>query len=179
MTKRHVTTLLDGRIGIIQLNCDYAAPEKKRLLAKTLFELSRDGSDMLEHFDPAIHTFDALQQGILKHVPLTCWECEDTALPQDRYFRDAWEETGSVVQVNMPNARLIHMEWIRAARDVELEKESGSRHRQPPEIEAIFTPERQLRLQVLRDIPQTFDLTIYPTPETLKEAWPLTLSRPI
>ena len=84
-------------------------------------------------------------------------------------FRDAWEWTDRI-SVNMPKARTIHMNRIRVYRNAELEKESGSKDRQPAEIEALFTPERQARLQELRDIPQTFDLAKYRVPGTLKAA---------
>ena len=60
-------------------------------LTKTLFELSRT-TDMTTHFDPAVHTREAIAAGISGHRALTLiGECEDTDLPTDRYFRDAWE----------------------------------------------------------------------------------------
>ena len=94
-------------------------------------------------------------------------------LPAERFerpvpaFRNAWKDDGVSVTIDMTKAHIIHMNRIRKARNVELEKESGSKFRQPPEIEALFTTERQTRLQALRDIPQTFDLTT-DTPEELK-----------
>lgn len=100
---------------------------------------------------------------------------EASVIPFDKTFRNAWEDTGVIVQVNMPKGRLIHMDRIRNVRDAELEKESGSRFRQPPEIEELFTPARKARLRELRDIPQTFDLEPFATPEELKAAWPTEL----
>lgn len=95
---------------------------------------------------------------------------DETDLPDD-YFLDCWEWDNGC-QVNMPRARILHMGKIRMARapvlleadqDVEKAIDRGD-----------STAERTARLkrQVLRDIPQTFDLTVYPTPETLKSAWP-------
>ena len=60
-------------------------------LTKTLFELSRT-TDMTTHFDPAVHTREAIAAGLSGHRALALIaECEDTDLPTDRYFRDAWE----------------------------------------------------------------------------------------
>tara|TARA_B100000315_G_C14132782_1_gene387636 strand:- start:138 stop:407 length:270 start_codon:yes stop_codon:yes gene_type:complete len=75
-------------------------------------------------------------------------------------------------KVNMPKARLVHMDHIRKVRDAELVKESGSQDRLPPKLETLLTPERQARLQILRDISQTVVLGKYRTPVTLKAAWP-------
>ena len=60
-------------------------------LTKTLFELSRT-TDMTTHFAPAGHTREAIAAGISGHRALALTgECEDTDLPSDRYFRNAWE----------------------------------------------------------------------------------------
>jgi hypothetical protein len=107
-------------------------------------------------------------------------EVEHTSVPADHScsarceFRNAWEWSDGV-KVNMPKARDMHMGRIRVVRDATLRRESGSESRQPAEIEALFTDERKARLQSLRDIPQTFDLETYKTPETLKAAWPAEL----
>lgn len=95
---------------------------------------------------------------------------EHSTLP-DRYFREAWEDTGTTVQVNMPKARSVHLDQVRKARDaalVELDLpfvravEAGDTNAQA----TIAT-----KKQTLRDIPQTFDLTAR-TPEQLKAKWP-------
>ena len=101
--------------------------------------------------------------------------CED--IPTDRTFRDAWEDTGTAVQPNMPKARVIWMDQIRKVRDQELEKLDV------PFMKALETGDtvEQRRIaelkQTLRDIPQTFGLAKYRTPNTLKAAWPPELPR--
>lgn len=104
---------------------------------------------------------------------------EDTDLPEpnhDQYFFNAWCWLDRKCQVNMLRAQDVHMDHIRKVRDIELAKESGSPFRQPPELEEMFTPERNARLQVLRDIPQTFDLaTPNNTLDELKALWPTEL----
>jgi len=87
----------------------------------------------------------------------------------------AWEmDVDGRPKINMAKAQRVHMDCIRLVRNRALERESGSRDRQPPEIEALFTPERKARLQALRDIPQTFgpDLARCQTPTELRAKWP-------
>ena len=88
MAKRYLTLAADGRLSITQLIGD--DPDGKKV-TKALFELSRT-SDMDTHFDPEIHTREAIASGLEGHRALSLRaECEDTDLPNDRYFRDAWE----------------------------------------------------------------------------------------
>ena len=88
MAKRYITTNTNGMIGITEFAG--AAPDDRRL-ARTLFALSRT-TDTTTHFDPAVHTLGAIAAGIPGHRPLEFTaECEDSDLPADRYFRDAWE----------------------------------------------------------------------------------------
>ena len=88
MANRYITTNPDGTIAITEI----VGPDTDgNRLTKTLFELSRM-TDLDTHFDPAVHTREAIAAGISGHrgLALTA-ECEDTDLPADRYFRDAWE----------------------------------------------------------------------------------------
>jgi len=74
------------------------------------------------------------------------------------------------VVINMPKARGIQMDKIRAVRNKELAKKDiefmEALEADDGSHKAIATEK-----QVLRDIPQTFDLTT-DTPEELKEKWP-------
>lgn len=106
---------------------------------------------------------------------------DDNTLPAfmttDRYFRDAAEWNGVACVCNMGKARLIHMGRIRKVRDGELVKLDV------PYMKALETGDvnEQNRIaglkQALRDIPQTFSLAGYSTPEALKAAWPPELPR--
>mgnify|MGYP003662429434 CR=1 FL=1 len=88
MTKRYLTTSADNSLAITMVNGDDPDGNK---LTKALFELSRT-TDRTTHFDPEIHTREAIASGLEGHRPLSLLgECEDTDLPADRYFRDAWE----------------------------------------------------------------------------------------
>tara|TARA_R110000824_G_scaffold397809_1_gene601050 strand:+ start:782 stop:1051 length:270 start_codon:yes stop_codon:yes gene_type:complete len=85
--KRYIVNK-DGGISIVSIVGDDTDGSK---LTKTLFELSRT-TDMETHFDPAIHTRSVIAAGLVGHSALVLTaECEDTDLPIDRYFREAWE----------------------------------------------------------------------------------------
>lgn len=88
MAKRYLTLDADGGLSITEIAGDDADGSK---LTKTLFEMSRT-TDLTTHFDPAVHTRETIAAGISGHRALALTgECEDTDLPSDRYFRDAWE----------------------------------------------------------------------------------------
>ena len=88
MAKRYLTIDPNGILVVTEIIGDDADGNK---LTKTLFELSRT-TDMTTHFDPAVHTREAIAAGISGHRALALTaECEDTDLPSDRYFSDAWE----------------------------------------------------------------------------------------
>jgi len=74
------------------------------------------------------------------------------------------------IVINMPKARGIQMDKIREIRNAELAKKDiefmKALEADDGSHKAIATEK-----QVLRDIPQTFDLTTN-TPEQLKELWP-------
>jgi len=93
MSKIHITTLPEGKLGIIRMR-DCNAADEPVILAKTLFELSRDPDNMSQHFDPVIHTLGAISGGLTGHCVITCRECDDTELPPETTFRNAWEDTG-------------------------------------------------------------------------------------
>jgi hypothetical protein len=88
MAKRYLTNAADGRLAITQIAGVDADGTK---LTKTLFELSRT-TDMTTHFDPTVHTREDIASGLSGHRALAlAGECDDTDLPTELYFRDAWE----------------------------------------------------------------------------------------
>lgn len=85
-------------------------------------------------------------------------------LPQDRLFRNAW---GHDLKVDMDKAREIHMDKIRKARDKAMKA---------LDVETLKGRDVQAQKQALRDIPQTFDLSVASTPEELIKLWPENLN---
>ena len=188
MSKRYVSTLSGGRLAVTTLRACSTPEEEERCLAKTIFELSRDGSDMHEHFDPSVHTLAKLAEGMPKHVSLSCRSCEDTDLPrccdcdgvggkccrmsgQDRYFRAAWRDDGAEVVTDRTQAEAIKMDRIRQVRNQQLCAEDINWHKASgDDAKATVETERQR----LRDIPATFDISTsaFPTIANLRQAWP-------
>ena len=90
MSKRYLALNADGSLSITQLT-EIPGSDVDDRVTKNLFEISRT-TDTETHFDPAIHTREAIAAGISGHRALALTaECEDTDLPTDRYFRNAWE----------------------------------------------------------------------------------------
>jgi hypothetical protein len=76
--------------------------------------------------------------------------------------------------VNMAKARTIHMDKIRAVRNKQLTDLDVSFMRAVETGDASELARIAGEKQVLRDIPQTLDLTTN-TPEELKAIWPIEL----
>ena len=100
---------------------------------------------------------------------------EDTNIPTDRTFRDAWQIQGSTLEVAMPKAKAIHRDRLRQMRapllvasDVEF-------------IRAIETSNLPLQAQIaakkqaLRDVTTDPAIAAARTPEELKAAIPAVL----
>jgi hypothetical protein len=190
MDKRLVGALPDGRIFVTTLSSltskvgvdpdtissDDDESYQAYVLEKTMFELSRPwlansdlSGDALNQWRRSVH-FDEF----LGNTPISCRECTTGEVPAQRHFREAWEDTGLIIDVNMPNARGIHMDHIRVARNAELAAKDITFMRAveagDTDAQATIATEKQ----VLRDIPQTFDLTTE-TPTQLLAKWPAEL----
>lgn len=102
---------------------------------------------------------------------------ESETLLQRDTFRNAWEvDAAGKIVVNMTKARLLHMQDIRVVRNQRL-TELDIPFIRAVEIGDSSEQERiRVQKQVLRDIPETFALADYTTPESLKAAWPDELS---
>ena len=182
MTRLFVTTFPNGVLGITPIHGDDPGGIK---LAKTMFELSRDGSDPLEHFNPTVHTRAAIAVGIPNHVSLVCREIDDADLPTEQVnrvlgkptFRNAWEDTGAAIVVNMPKARIIHIDRIEAALKKEIDKENALLLIAEDENDGLTIAAIRVRRKTLRAIPQTFDLSGATTPEDLDALWPPEIPR--
>jgi len=93
----------------------------------------------------------------------------------DRTFRDAWICPSGTLECDMTKARAIHLAEIRRVRNAELVKKDVPFMRAveagDTDTQAAIAKEKQ----VLRDIPQTFDLSDVRTPAQLKALWPVEL----
>ena len=97
---------------------------------------------------------------------------DESIIPVDRTFRNAWFSSGNSVLVYMPKARDIQMEKIRALRDPKLAELDVEAIKALEAKDEVKLAEITALKQKLRDIPQDFDLTQFSTPEELKAAIP-------
>ena len=77
------------------------------------------------------------------------------------------------INVDMPKARVIHMEVIRVDRNKELASKDITFMRAVEDADTDAQATIKAEKQTLRDIPTTFDITTdVDTPEKLKAKWP-------
>lgn len=126
------------------------------------------GISIMNVFDDA-NVDDEIEKWSTVHVNeyVSHKSIDPALIPSDRTFRNAWKED---LTVDMVKARTIHMDRIRVVRDKELEK---------LDIETLKGKDVQAQKQKLRDIPQTFDLSVATTPNELKALWPTELPKPV
>jgi len=98
------------------------------------------------------------------------------APPPETTFRNAWEDTGGAVRVNMTIARRLHMDTIREARNAELARQDLTFMRAVERGDRLAQSAIAKEKQRLRDIPQRFDLSGASTPADLLSTWPDNLS---
>lgn len=90
----------------------------------------------------------------------------------DWVFKGAWILADGVVKVDMDKARVIHMKRIRKVRNAELDRLDIETMKALDSQDNKKSAEVGAKKQALRDIPETFDLSIATTPEELKALWP-------
>lgn len=109
------------------------------------------------------------------------WVVEEEDLPggsledADSYFFDCWEWHDGIT-VNMAKARTVHLAAIRRARDNELAAMDIAWMKAAESGDTNAQTKIAAEKQILRDLPQTFDLTAR-TPEQLRARWPKELPR--
>ena len=77
--------------------------------------------------------------------------------------------------VDMPKARIVQTDLIRVVRDEQLEMLDKLQMQAMGKQDNAERIRLEQEKQVLRDLPSTFDLSAYTTPEALKAAWPAEL----
>jgi len=136
------------------------------------------GGDFQRH--TGLSDDDFLASRVLKDVPVgvTPHIIEDDnpeikAFLDDGTFRKAWDYVGNALTVDMPTARGVHMARIRNARNIQLAAKDITFMRAMEAGDTSAQVTIATEKQVLRDIPQTFDLTTdNDTPVELLAKWP-------
>lgn len=97
---------------------------------------------------------------------------EITDVPADRTFRNAWDATGSNVDVDMPKARVIHMDRIRGRRNEILVESDADLVRAMEGNDTAEENRIKAKRQALRDLPANTNLNNAPNPTALDAIWP-------
>ncbi len=128
-----------------------------------------------EYLDSSYSTPDA---EIAKWAPhkqkeVESWrEIDLEHLPKDRTFRDAWRDSGKAVDIDMPKARDIHRNTLRALREPKL-KELDIEYQKADETgDGAKKKEIAARKQALRDVTASPAIEKAATPEELMAAIP-------
>lgn len=94
-------------------------------------------------------------------------------IPTDRTFRDAWVQSAGKISVDMPRAREVQRERLRAARAPLLEALDVSYQRADEAKDEAAKKRVAAEKQRLRDVTRHPAIDAAKTPEQLKAAWPL------
>jgi hypothetical protein len=98
---------------------------------------------------------------------------EDSELPKDRTFRNAWKSTNGFIEHDMEKCREIHREKLRRLRKPKLEAADVEFIRALEQ--GLPTPEIAARKQALRDVTADPAIESATSPEELKSVIPAVL----
>ena len=153
MAKVIIIERADGGTGVVHLTPDY---------------LARHGGD-------EVAALNGLKS---KVVPIGALSNEivDKAILPNRVFRNAWKKSAGVVTVDMPEARIIHMDRIRVVRDTKLGDEDKNWNKAADQAAKDVV---EARRATLRDIPNNSSeataIANATTPAILDAIWPTEL----
>ena len=125
----------------------------------------------LKEINPKTGVEYTIDEIAMKDVPsgLSYDIVEDSAIPTDRSFRNAWIQSGKTVVEDMPKAKEIHKTNIRLAR-TEKFKELDVDYQKATETSAD-TSDIVAKKQALRDAPAASGITTAVTTTELKQQW--------
>lgn len=139
----------------------------------------KNGDGTVSIMIPALNTSLSIEEIAAKDVPegLSYRIVDKSIIPTDREFRNAWTDDfpGPQLDVDMNKARDIWMDKIRVQRNKKLKELDTSFMLALESGDTVAQGNIAAEKQVLRDIPQTFDLTIAVSPAALKALWPAEL----
>jgi len=96
-------------------------------------------------------------------------------VPTDRYFRNAWRmgaPLSKTIEVDMPAARAIHLDCLRAKRNKKLEELDVPFQRALEDKDTVMQDNIASKKNKLRDMPQDVDMSLLDTPDKIKAFMP-------
>ena len=104
---------------------------------------------------------------VISHV-----EIVPDSQPASREFRNAWDVTGDVVDVDMPKAKVIHQDNLRMIRKPLLAALDVDYQRAQEDGDTAGQVSIVAKKQELRDVPEFADISAATTPDELSAAIP-------
>lgn len=101
---------------------------------------------------------------------------QDTQSPGTRLFREAWQLDGAVIEVDMPKAREIWREKIRAVREPVLKNLDAAYMKALESGDMAVQQDIAAQKQLLRDAPEVPEIEQAESPEQLEAVLPAGLS---
>lgn len=98
---------------------------------------------------------------------------DDSRIPEDRTYRNAWKHDGNTVVHDMPKARELHRNMLRRARAPKLAELDIEYQRADERGDATAKQDVAARKQALRDCTKHPDIDAAATVDDLKKCWPL------
>jgi len=138
---------------------EYNADESVRMEQGTeISDIEREIERLSAGFDP-------------EKRPVKSWRViKAYEIPDDRSFRNAWRDRGRI-EVDMPAARAIHLERVRAARTGKLNALDREWMRATGQGKKAEADAVEAKRQRLRDLPSTLLMDTAETPDDLKTLW--------
>lgn len=169
-TQRLCCAMPDGTVRILS-----PAPEMFNPQSRTRALLAERGKLPIEATEQEVWAFIRAKDAPKEAVSVRAHDVSE--LPPHREFRNAWTHDGVTLSVDMPKARVIHMDRIRRARKPELERLDVEWMRAMGKKDQAAADTFEAQREALRQIPQVFDLNMATTPEELRSMWPASLPR--
>lgn len=120
-----------------------------------------------------------LQQKVVPTNATDVQHCDQSQIPTDRRYRDAWESdlsgSGNPITVNMTKARAIHRDRLRAARPSRFAELDAKWMKAVATNDGTEATRCEAQRQTLRDLPQNPAIDAAATPEELMALWPAEL----
>lgn len=133
-----------------------------------------EGNTCVVHPAPHIKDLETLKTKVVPSDATSVQVVDAEVIPKDRYFRNAWDIQQDKVVEDRKKCEDIHMDKIRAVRNKKLEELDQEVIKNIANLKELKKIEA--KKQVLRDIPQTLDLSKAKTLNDLKALRPIELS---
>jgi hypothetical protein len=131
--------------------------------------------DELARTFPKFDVDETTGEKIPRPQPTGFRRIKDADLPEDRRYRGAWRDRDGAIVHDMPKARALHLDRVRARRAKKLDELDRDWMRAMGQSKKADADAVEAKRQALRDLPTSLGVEKATTIEELKELWPAAL----